>query len=350
MGKYFYTDKTLVGLDINTTDIKIMAIDPKKSIVVGYGAIDVDPGKMKRAFEEGGDYISLAIKRLVSEKIVGKLPSSQIVMSIPTIKTYSRTITVPHDAAKNLAEVVELEVGQYIPIPLSLLYVDYEILEKNADSITIIMNAIPKGVVDNCLSACHNAGLTVNVIEPSINAVARLLEATEDAHLPTVIVDIGPANTDIAIHDRSIRVTGGINTGGNTFTLDISKKLGVPLENAHQLKVLNGLNPGPRQEKITAALEPSLRRITTETKRVMRYYNERISPDTKIEQLLVVGSGSNLPGVGEFFTNELIMPARVASPWQQLEFGDLQQPSKQFRPRYITVAGLASLKFQEVWG
>ena len=69
----------------------------------------------------------------------------------------------------------------------------------------------------------------------------------------------------------------------------------------------------------------------------------------KIEQVLIVGAGSNVPGIGDYFTNELIMPARVASPWQRLDFGDLKQPSKQFRPRYITVAGLANVKYKDIW-
>lgn len=75
----------------------------------------------------------------------------------------------------------------------------------------------------------------------------------------------------------------------------------------------------------------------------MRYYNERVNNDRKLEQLLIVGSGSNLPGIGEYFTNELVMPARVASPWQKLDFARIQEPPKQFRPRYITVAGVASI-------
>ncbi|MBC7764383.1 pilus assembly protein PilM, partial [Microbacteriaceae bacterium] len=49
------------------------------------------------------------------------------------------------------------------------------------------------------------------------------------------------------------------------------------------------------------------------------------------------------------FTNELVMAARVASPWQKLDFGSLQEPNKQFRPRYITVAGLASVRSEEIW-
>jgi len=65
--------------------------------------------------------------------------------------------------------------------------------------------------------------------------------------------------------------------------------------------------------------------------------------------MIIVGGGSNVPGIGDFFTNELVMPARVASPWQKLDFGKLPQPNKQFRPRYITVAGLASVDQKEIW-
>ena len=119
------------------------------------------------------------------------------------------------------------------------------------------------------------------MIEPSINAVARLLERTKEGSLPTVIVDIGPATTDIAILDAAIRVTGGLNIGGNTLTLDIAKKLNVPLETAHQFKVLNGLNTGPRQEKITEALKPSLQRIIGEIQKVIRYYTDRFPNESR---------------------------------------------------------------------
>ncbi|HMH70675.1 MAG TPA: pilus assembly protein PilM, partial [Candidatus Saccharimonadales bacterium] len=101
--------------------------------------------------------------------------------------------------------------------------------------------------------------------------------------------------------------------------------------------------------KIIGALQPSLQRILAETRKVIRYYNERLNDDRKIEQVLVVGGGSNVPGIGDYFTNELVMAARVASPWQKLDFGKLPQPSKQFRPRYITVAGLASVGQKELW-
>lgn len=350
MTKLFYRDKPIIGLDISNTGIKIMAIDPKRWLVLGYGSIDLDPIKVKEALESSSTYLADNIQTLIKEKLVGILPSNHVVIGVPTARSFSRTFNLPIAAEKTLKDAVEIEVDQYIPIPASTLYIDYEVIEKSKQELTILMSAVSRVIIDNCVMAAESAGLHASLVEPGISAVGRLLAATEDGHLPSIIVDIGPASTDIAILvGGSIRVTGGIAIGGNTFTLDIAKKLNVPLENAHQLKVLNGLSAGPRQEKITNAITPSLERIIAETRKVMRYYNERLNDDRKLEQLLVVGSGSNMPGIGEYFTNSLVMPARVASPWQKLDFGKLPEPVKQFRPRYITVAGLASVNPGSIW-
>lgn len=350
MTKLFYKDKPIIGLDISQTGIKVMAVDPKKWLVTGYGSIDLDPLKVQKSLDSDDSYLADNIRTLIQEKIVGVLPSDRVILSIPTSRTFSRTFSVPLKAEKNLKDAVEIEVDQYIPIPINSLYVDYSIIERTKTDLTVIMSAVPQRLIDNCLTALQNANLQAIMIEPGINAVARVLEATEEGHLTTLIVDIGPASTDIAVLEGgAIRVSGGLGIGGNTFTLDIAKKMNVALENAHQLKVLNGLSAGPRQAKITSALQPSLQRILSEIRKVIRYYNERLNDDRKIEQVLVVGGGSNVPGIGEYFTNELVMPARVASPWQKLDFGKLPQPSKQFRPRYITVAGLASVDQKDIW-
>lgn len=350
MTKLFHRDKPIVGLDISQTGIKVMAIDMQKWLVLGYGSIDLDPLRIQASLESGDDYLGDNLRGLLTDKIVGTLPSNQVVIGIPSNRTFSRTFSLPAKAQKDIADAVEVEVDQYIPIPLEALYVDYEVIEKNKEQVTAVMSAVPKTLVDNVLAAVAKAELDPIMLEPGINAVARLLENTEEGHLTTLIVDIGPASTDIAVLEGStIRISGGLGIGGNTFTLDIAKKLNITLENAHQLKVLNGINASPRQKQIVNALTPSLERIVAEVRKVMRYYSERVSEGHKIEQVLVVGSGSNVPGIGDYFTNALIMPARTASPWQHLNFGSLPQPHKQFRPRYITVAGLASVSNEETW-
>lgn len=351
MSKFFYKDKPIIGLDISSTGIKLMSIDSKKWLVNGYGSLDLDPLKMKDALENSeSTFLTDSIKSLMADKIIGTLASDRVAVTVPAARSYTRTFTLPSSAEKSLDEAVVLEAEQYIPIPVSTLYIDYEIIERNRKSIVVLMSAVSRVIVDNITRSVEAAGLYPILVEPSMNAVGRVLTATEDGTLPTIVVDIGPATTDIAILDQgAIRVTGGLPIGGNSFTLDIAKKLNIALENAHQLKVLNGLSAGPRQQKLREALSPSLERILMETKKVMRYYNERINSERKLEQLLIVGGGSNVPGIGEYFTESLVIAARVASPWQKLDFDKVQEPPRQFRSRYITVSGVAGVNPGSIW-
>lgn len=349
MSKYFYKDEPVIGLDISQTSLKVMAINPKKMTVTGYGSLDVDPSKLQQSLDGDGSYLTEQLKILLETKVVGKLPSSHSVLSLPTSRTYTRSLTLPADVKGSLIDAIRLEADQYIPVSADQLYIDYEITSRTNDSINAYMCAAPQHIIDTCIAAARKAGLKVVMIEPSMNAVARLLKISEQGELPTIIVDIGAANCDVAILDKTIKVTGGTAVGGNTFTLAISNALEIDLEHAHQLKVLNGLNSGPEQKKIKASVEPELKKITQEVKKVMRYYEERVTDAHKIEQVLIIGGGSNLPGIGDYFTETLMLASRVASPWQVLNFSKLPQPARQFKPRYISVAGLASVNAKEIW-
>lgn len=326
-----------------------MAIDPKKMTVIGYGSIDVDPAKLQETLDGDGAYLTEQMKKLLETKLVGRLPSDHVVISVPTSRTYSRSITIPGDIKGDILAAVRLEAEQSIPVPIDQLYLDYEITSRSTEAITAYTCAVPRMIVDNCTKACEAVGLQAVLVEPSMNAVARLLKTSEHGDLPTIIVDIGAAVTEIAVLDETVKVTGVATIGGNTLTIDISESLGIPLEEAHQLKVLNGLNNSPKQKKITKAVAPSLLKITAEIKKIMRYYDERVPDAKKIEQILIIGGGSGMPGIGDYLTEQLMLPARVASPWQMISFGKLAQPARQFRPRYISVAGLALVKQREIW-
>lgn len=349
MSKLFHKDKPIIGLDISPTSIKVMSIDTRHWNVLGYASLDTDPQEMQTSLEGDGAYITEQLKKLLSTKVVGDLNSNQVVMSVPTSRTYARSVMIPKDIKSSLEDAIRIEAEQYIPTPVAQLFIDYEVTHEDKDSTTLLMCAVPQKIVDNCVHAAEASNFEVLMVEPGILAVARLLKYTEDGSLPTVIVDIGAASTDIAVIDGTLKVTGTLPIGGNNFTQDIADKFKVTLEAAHQLKVLNGLSRSPKQKMIHASLEPDLTRICREVKKIIRYYNERIPGARAIEQVIIVGGGANVPGIGDFFTDSLVIASRVTSPWQLLNFGKLPQPARQFKPRYITVAGLASVKPEEIW-
>lgn len=348
MSSIFYKTKPIIGLDFSRTGIRVVSVDREKMHVHGYGSVELDPAKVSDDLRTSRDYLSQKIDELFREHIIGKLDSNRIVLGVPTVRTFARTFTMPAAQESKIKQAVDLEVEQYIPMPLDNLYVDHLVISRTKENLSVLMCAVPKKLIDDLLEVLRGLGFEVAMIEPSVYALARLLEYTKEGGMPTVIVDIGPGGTDIAILDKAVRVTGGLATGGNTLTLDIAKKMDLTIENAHQLKVLSGLNPGPRQAKVTAALKPSLTKMVNETRKIIRFYTERFPNESKLEQVLIVGSGSNVPGLGEFFTNELVMPARVASPWQALNFTGIDQPPKHLRARLAAAAGLALVDPKEI--
>ena len=348
MGTIFYKKKPIIGLEFSKTSLKVMSIDFAKMLVSGYGSIELEPTKIDENREDSLEYITEQLSELFKRHMSGKLGSDRTVLGIPTDRTYTRIFSLPGDKTNAITEAVNLEAEQYIPMPLESLYIDHQIIKQTAKESMILMCAAPRKLIDMLLLATKQCSLEVALIEPSMMAAARLLERTDEVTLPTIIVDIGPTTTDIAILDTAIRVTSSLSVGGNTLTVDISKKLNIPLETAHQLKVLNGLNPGPRQERLVEALRPSLSRIISEVRKVSRYYADHFPAEKALEQTIIIGSGSNIPGLGDFFSNELVMPSRVASPWQSLNFGNLEPPTKQLRPRFMTTAGLALINPQEI--
>ncbi len=349
MSNIFYKNKPVIGLDVSKTSMRIMSIDKNKMLVHGYGSISLDPQKSGNDSGDDVEYIAGKLKEMLNNNIVGRIDSNRVALGVPTSRTFSRTFSMPISEEKNIRNAVNLEAEQYIPVSLESLYLDYQVISRGKEELTVLMCAAPKKLIDNVLEAAKQCRLEVATIEPDANSIARLIKRTEEGVLPTIIVDVGLATTDIVILNSDVRVTGGLNVGGHTLTLDLAKKMDVPVETAHQFKVLNGLNPGPRQARIMEALKPSLLKMTSEIKKVMRYYTDRFPSDKKIEQVLIVGGGSNLPGIGEFFTNELVMPARVASPWQSLDFGKLEQPAKQQRAQFVAVAGLALIRSEDIY-
>lgn len=348
MSQLFFKERPLIGLDISQTSAKVMALNPKNWAVLGYGSIELDPAKIQGS-PDFHQHLATRLDELLQKHIVGHLPSTQAIVSVPTSRTFTRSLTLPREAEADLMGAIQLEAEQYIPISMDQLYVDYQIISSEKDALEVLMSAVPKLQVDTIIDVCQTVGIEPIVIEPSISAVARLIQHAEEGKLATVILDIGSAATDIAVLDSTIRVTGGISVGGHTMTQAIMQSLNLTHDAAHMLRTHNGLTVSPKQAAIKKALEPMLTKIVNETKKVMRYYNERLGKKTKIEQLIIVGGGSNMPGLGDYFTDSMVIAARTASPWQVLDFGKLTPLSRQLKPRFITAIGLAMVAHREVW-
>ena len=354
MGNLLYKDKPLFGLDIGTSSIKVMQISPpkkghKKQAIIGYGSVQYDKEAVVDGVIEKPEVIAKAVKELFEDGLIGEITTRRVALTIPVAKTYNRVMNLPGMAKNDLDQAVHLEAEQYIPVPIDDLYVDYNITSKTKDNTELLVSAAPKKIIDSYITLTDLLGLEVAAIETTIAASGRLVGNAERNDIPTILIDFGSLSVDVTIFDQQLIVTGTVPGGGDTFTELIAKKLDVSPQVAYTIKTKYGLGVSKKQKEIQDALNPILSSLTKEVKKMVRYYEDRGANDKKIGQVITMGGGANLPGLSEHLTNELRLPARMCSPWSNLDFGKLQPPNEIEKTMYITAAGLALINPREIW-
>lgn len=343
---YFFKHKPLFGLDIGAGSLKVMQLDEDtlasdSPAIVGYGTARFD----RTAIENGEiiqpEIIAKTMLDMFKNGLVGDITTRRVAMALPAYRTFTRAISLTSLKPKELADAVQLEAEQYIPMPLDELYLDYSIIRADKDTTEVFAVAVPRKIVDSYLNLARILGLEAVLVETTLGGCSRLFAQDKQSAGASVIIDFGSQSSDISIFDKTILVTGTVQGGGAVFTSSIKNKLGVTQAEANIIKNKYGLSLSKKQKEINEALTPTLDQIVKEVRRMVRYYDERYGADKPVAQVITLGGGANMPGLAEFMTASLRLPVRHCEPWQYLTHKRLEMPSGADKPMYATAAGLA---------
>lgn len=352
----FYHQRPMFGLDIGSQTVKAMQLEVHrdKAIVKAYGSTESDAKIMKNGLITNVSAAAKAIDNLLANKLSGTLSTNRVVMGVSVSHVFTRVLTLPTMSRHELDNAIQLEVEQSVPIPSKNLYYDYETTDiGDPENVLVRMVAVPRTIVDSYTAVCDLLGLDLALVQTNIRADAQLCMMYEELadNNPYFIIDVGGDSIDIGLLDATLRLTGTIDEGGNSLTAAIAKDLKVPSSKAHAMKVSHGLGAGTNQAKILLAVNPILQKVSTEIKRMTRFYQERIKEGAEISQILIVGGGANMPGLGDYLTDVTRIPTRVSSPWDtRITFGKIKSPAKHDLPRFLTAAGLALAHDEEALG
>lgn len=349
---YFYQDKPIFGLDVGYNSVKVMQINNvhgKRQLIAGYGVASFDAKAIVNGIIVDHEAIAKAAHNLFEKNIIGEITTRRVIMSIPAARTFTRTVSLPKLDQKDLSEAVRLEAEQYIPVPVEDLYLDFTPVGNSKKDTELLVIAASKKMVDSYAELADLLGLEPVAIETTISAGGRLFVQAEQSDVPTVLVDLGSQSADITIYDNGLLVTGTVPCGGDSFSHAIAKALNVTLQEAHIIKTKYGLGISKKQTEIAEALKPILDQMIREIRRMIRYYEERSGTERKINQVVTMGGGANMPGLSGYLTNQLRLAVRMCDPWQHLDFTGLQPPNAVEKSMYITVAGLAMTQPKEIF-
>ncbi|MEI6864158.1 MAG: type IV pilus assembly protein PilM [Candidatus Adlerbacteria bacterium] len=351
--------KSVLGVDIGTSSIKIVQLRREKGRVVleTYGAIALGPYadiEVGRATALPAEKIAEALKDVIRE---ANVTTADAAISIPYSSSLVSIVTLPASVEKQLATVMPLEARKYIPVPINEVLLDWFVIsggegEKNASptgKIEVLLVAIHNDTITKFRSIAGTANLELGFFEIEVFSAARA--ALDHGIAPVAVVDMGAATTKFYVVERGvIHESHIISHGSQDLTLAAGRALGITVAEAEQRKRKFGLTGDIATAGVAnlkQSLELSLGIVLSELSRTIAAYEA--AKNQSLGALVLTGGGATLKGMKEFAQKSIQTEIRLADPFSKTQApAFLEEILREAGPEFSVAVGLALRRLQEI--
>lgn len=337
----------VVGVDIGGYSTKIVQLHyyQEKAILETYGEL-INAGyfkdgeaKMSGGFLRFSDSAIISILKDTLKE--SNVTTKDAVIAIPASSSFMTMISLPPVLKKEVAQAIPYEARKYIPIPLSEVALDWEILEsnENSDNLTVLIVAVPREVIDKFKRVAKSADLNARALEIETFSLIRSLIGHDPT--PTAIINIGHLSTTFSVVDRiQLRTSRNLGHGSRDITKTLQRGLSVNLERAESMKIEIGLSDRIEDREISSIITPIVETSLDEIERNIALYNRKSS--RKIQKVNLTGGGSNLKGIVEYTASKLGLEVIKGNPFNRITTPAYMQPIlKEIGPGFSVAVGLA---------
>lgn len=292
---FFSNKKSVLGVDIGTTNIKIVQITSKDNshTLDTYGLVNVS----FEIDENKEEVIKKTVSVLKNLMQKAGVTTNKVVASLPNSAVFTTVIDMPKLSEGELKTAIEFEAKKYVPLPITEMTLSWSIIEKSADEKSkVLITAVPNSVLRSYLRIFELAKLEPLALE--IEALALIRALIRDNQGSILLIDIGAKATHLNIVENgNLLLTRNVPVGGETITTKIAESLKISISRAEQFKKDFGLN---QASLIPETIKPILMTIKSEARQLQSIYQAK---SKKFDKIIVVGGTANLPGLNEFFSD-----------------------------------------------
>ncbi|HRZ30275.1 MAG TPA: type IV pilus assembly protein PilM [Candidatus Paceibacterota bacterium] len=349
--KFFPVPKFLsrpaIGLDISDRSVKFMELlkEGDKFKLGRFGEIDIPIGVI-----EEGELKQPEVFRKILLDLKAKWHFSNFFISLPDDHSYTIHLDLPALKPEEIYGAIELQIEEYVPLPASEVVFDYEVLpqsEKTKD-LSVGVMTFPCKMVESYQEIFASVNLNLLAIETQGGALTRALyEADKNSNM--VIVDLGRNHTAIFwIQSGVVIRAASAPVGGMAITHNLQKALNIEFEEAEKIKITQGLLRSEANKLAFEAMIPVISAIRDEIERHTTFwFGQGEDKEVKLEQIILTGGQSSLPGFAEYLSTHIGCPVVVGNPWVKVFPAGETVANLSFNQalRYVTAIGLALRNF-----
>jgi type IV pilus assembly protein PilM len=330
----FNKPKGLIGLDIGSSSIKLVALKPNK---VGFELVNFRMAPLPPDVIVDGAIIDSAVVSDSIREIIAQenIKTKECVTSISGNSVIVKKIKLPMMTEEELEESIQWEAEQYIPFDINDVNLDVQILdvstaESDVGQMDVILVAAKKDIINEHISVLIEAGLKPQIVDVDVFAIENMFQTCYAGYEDQVValVNIGANSINVNVLERGVTAfTRDITIGGSQFTEEIQKQLNVSFDEAEALKL--GGDLGSPMETTEAVIPQEVggiirsvsEGIASEIQRSLDFY-VAASAIGKVQKIFLMGGSSKVPGMTSVIENKTGVPVEIANPFQGLQIDE----------------------------
>jgi len=305
------------GLDVSLNSIKIAQVQAGSTgeyKVLALGREEV--GKNFLLLKEEQDKVNFAnqIKRLRDN--LG-IKTNKVVAALPESVIFSKILTIPILDEEKLEQLLYFRAKNELPVPVDTVQLDHipinikEVDGKKVQQILLI--AAPRNFVNLYLEVLGKVNMELLALETESIAASRVFSLNKDIPESIMIIDFGALTITVSvIKGKSIVFSQNINTGSSTLSQAIARDYNLNYSQAEQYKKMYGLT-NQIGGKIFNSINPVMQIITNEINKIINYININLVEFIP-QKYYLIGQGSLLPGLSEYFVRALGKKIEIFDP------------------------------------
>lgn len=329
----FFKSKKVLGLDIGTSSIKLAEVDvsSRGASLESFGYVQTPPSSVSAGELTDVSSLVVTLQSLLAEI---KSKRKNICTGMWGTAVIVKRITIPKSDVSLIGEQLNFYAEQYIPFDINNVSISYHLLgnSSSADTADVLLVAAQNELVSQYTQVVSAAGLTCSILDVSGFALANSFEANYGKLLnqTVALVNFGASISNfVVVFGGEVIFCRDIPVGGANYTNEISKTMGITIQEAESLKI-SAIARREVPDDVHNVITNTNEMISEEIRNSLDFLNAT-SGETNLSKLYYTGGSAGTSGLIDAVKKSSNLMTEPLNPFQKVRFN-----SKRISQTYLS--------------